>query len=51
MHLIFEEGENRVVLRINTDDDLAADNSWYQVIDNEPPAIIPLLTLILAVCR
>jgi hypothetical protein len=41
----FKEGENRVVLRINTDDDLAVDNSWYQVIDNEPPATIPLLTL------
>jgi len=41
----YEEGENRVVLRINTDDDLRADNSWYHVVDNDPPATIPLLTL------
>ena len=41
----YEEGENRVVLRINTDDDLRADNNWYHVVDNDPPATIPLLTL------
>ena len=41
----YEEGENRVVLRINTDDDLQADNNWYHVVDNDPPATIPLLTL------
>jgi len=41
----YEAGENRVELRINTDDDLRADNSWYHVVDNDPPATIPLLTL------
>ena len=41
----YEDGENRVVLRINTDDDLRADNNWYHVVDNDPPATIPLLTL------
>ena len=41
----YEEGENRVVLRINTDDDLRADNNRYHVVDNDPPATIPLLTL------
>ena len=41
----YEDGENRVVLRINTDDDLRADNNRYHVVDNDPPATIPLLTL------
>ena len=41
----YENGENRIELRINTDDDLQADNSWYHVIDNEPPIVIPLVTL------
>ena len=41
----YEPGENRLQLRINTDDDFAADNAWYHVVDNEPPADIPLITL------
>ena len=41
----YEPGENRLQLRINTDDDFAADNAWYHVVDNEPPAAIPLITL------
>ena len=41
----YEPGENRLQLRINTDDDFAADNAWYHVADNEPPAAIPLITL------
>jgi hypothetical protein len=41
----YEEGDNRVVLRINTDDDLKVDNTWYHIVDNEPPVTIPLLTL------
>jgi hypothetical protein len=43
--LVYAGGENRVVLRINTDDDLLADNNWYHVVDNDPPAAVPLLTL------
>lgn len=42
---LYEEGENRLELRINTDDDFAADNAWYHVVDNKPPASIPLITL------
>ncbi|MGI9260589.1 MAG: BatA domain-containing protein [Woeseiaceae bacterium] len=41
----WEEGENRVQLRINTDDDFAADNNWHHVVDKAPPAPIPLITL------
>jgi hypothetical protein len=41
----WEEGENRVELRVNTDDDFAADNSWHHVVDKAPPAPIPLITL------
>ncbi|MDH3440608.1 MAG: BatA and WFA domain-containing protein [Gammaproteobacteria bacterium] len=41
----WEEGENRVQLRINTDDDFAADNRWHHVVDKAPPAPIPLITL------
>ena len=40
----YEGGENRVLLRINTDDDLRADNQWYHVVDNDPPAAIPVIT-------
>ena len=41
----WEQGENRVQLRINTDDDFAADNGWHHVVDKAPPAPIPLITL------
>jgi hypothetical protein len=40
----FEAGENRVELRINTDDDFLNDNFRYHVADNKPPATIPLIT-------
>jgi len=36
-------GENRVEFRINADDDLQSDNTWYHVVDNtagEPVALI-----------
>jgi len=43
--LQYDEGDNRIQVRINTDDDLAADNQWYQVVQNEPPSPVPLITL------
>jgi hypothetical protein len=41
----YEDGENRLELRINSDDDFDADNVWYHVVDNSPPDPIPLITL------
>lgn len=41
----WEEGENRVTLRINTDDDFAADDTRYHIVDRSPPAPIPLITI------
>ena len=43
--LQYEQGDNRIQVRINTDDDLAADNQWFHVVENEPPASVPLITL------
>ncbi|MDX1404822.1 MAG: BatA domain-containing protein [Woeseiaceae bacterium] len=43
--LQFAEGENRLEVRIDADDDLAADNRWYHVVANEAPHPVPLLTL------
>ena len=43
--LQYEEGDNRVQVRVITDDDLAADNQWFHVVENEPPSPVPLLTL------
>ena len=43
--LQYEEGDNRIQVRINTDDDLAADNHWFHIVENEPPASVPLITL------
>lgn len=43
--LQYAPGDNRVEVRINTDDDLRADNQWSQVVQNELPAPVPLLTL------
>ena len=43
--LHYEEGDNRVQVRINTDDDLAADNQWFHVVENKPPSPVPLITL------
>jgi hypothetical protein len=43
--LQYEQGDNRIQVRINTDDDLAADNLWFHVVENEPPASVPLITL------
>ena len=40
----YEAGANRVALRINTDDDFAADNQWFHVVDNSPAEAIPLIT-------
>lgn len=38
------EGDNRVAVRIEASDDLAIDNRRVHVIDNQPPAPIPLIT-------
>ncbi len=43
--LQYEQGDNRIQVRINTDDDLTADNLWFHVVENEPPASVPLITL------
>ena len=37
-------GDNRLTVTIAADDDLAIDNAWYGVIENTPPAPIPLIT-------
>jgi hypothetical protein len=39
-----EEGDNRVMARIDSADDLQADNQWFHVIENSPPSVVPLLT-------
>lgn len=40
-----ESGDNRLQVRIESDDDLSIDNENFYVIENQPPAPIPLLTL------
>ena len=40
----YETGQNRLHVRIDTDDDFRADNDWYHVVDRNPPAPIPLIT-------
>ena len=42
--LQYEDGDNRIEVRVNTDDDLAADNHWFHVVVNEPPSSVPLIT-------
>jgi len=42
--LQYEDGDNRIEVRVNTDDDLAADNRWFHVVENEPPSSVPLIT-------
>jgi hypothetical protein len=41
----WEEGDNRVRLHINTDDDFPVDDAWYHVVDRSPPSPIPLITI------
>ena len=43
--LQYAEGDNRIQIRINTDDDLALDNESFHVVQNEPPSPVPLITL------
>ncbi len=43
--LQYAEGDNRIQIRIDTDDDLAEDNQWFHVVENEPPSPVPLITL------
>lgn len=40
----YTEGDNRVAVRIDADDDLPADNQWFHVIERNPPTVIPLIT-------
>ena len=40
----YAEGDNRVEVNLAVDDHLAADNHWYRVIRNDPPAAVPLIT-------
>ncbi|MDH3547431.1 MAG: BatA domain-containing protein, partial [Gammaproteobacteria bacterium] len=42
--LQLEPGDNRLTVSIAAADDLAIDNEWYQVIEDTPPAPIPLIT-------
>ena len=42
--IVWEEGDNRVAVLLDTDDDLAADNEWHFVVRNEPPSPVPLLS-------
>lgn len=41
----YEEGDNRVTLKISTDDDFQADNEWFHVVEKKPPTPVPLITL------
>lgn len=43
--LPLEPGDNRVRVSIEPGDDLAADDTRFHVVHNEPPAPIPLLTI------
>lgn len=40
----FAEGNNRIEFRLAVDDHLSADNAWFAVVDNKPPAAVPLIT-------
>lgn len=42
--ITFEPGDNRVEATVVADDDLQADNSWYSIVENDPPVPVPLLT-------
>ncbi len=42
--LHYEDGDNRVAARIAADDGLSLDNLRFHVVDNLPPAPIPLIT-------
>jgi len=44
-NLEYQDGDNRLQVRVNTDDDFAADNQWFHVVENNPPSPVPLLTL------
>lgn len=40
----FEPGDNRIEVQLVTDDDIAADNTAFGVVRNDPPAPVPLIT-------
>ncbi len=41
----YAEGDNRLEVRIEADDDFAGDNDWFHVKENAAPMPVPLLTL------
>jgi hypothetical protein len=43
--LHYEPGDNRIDVSIETDDDWRADNRWFGIVENEPPAPVPLITV------
>ena len=43
--LQYEPGDNRIAVSLLVDDALHADNQWYFIVENEPPAPVPLITL------
>ncbi len=40
----FQPGDNRVEVRLDTDDDLAADNTAFLIVRNDPPQPVPVIT-------
>ena len=43
--LHYEPGDNRIEVSIEIDDDWQADNRWFGIVENEPPAPVPLITV------
>lgn len=43
-NLSYERGDNRIEVRLVTDDDLENDNVGFTVVRNDPPAPVPLIT-------
>ena len=42
--LTYEPGDNRIEVSIETDDDWRADNRWFGIEENQPPAPVPFIT-------
>lgn len=40
----FQPGDNRVEVRLDTDDDLAVDNDAFLIVRNDPPLPVPIVT-------
>jgi hypothetical protein len=41
---VYEDGDNRIIASVEGGDDLAADDTRYAIVDNRPPAPVPVLT-------